>query len=97
MDAKAAWKQICDMAFFRSNIVDKMIVKLQKNECETDTLDYHWKQFSSIKDADGNFIEALVVPELNFIIVPQSLFHTEGVYAWFKHSFPNCVITFWDE
>ena len=97
MDAATAWRQICEMAFFRKNIVDAMIVNTRDNPCEKDTLDYHWKQYSSIKDDTDNFVEALIVPELKHILVPFSLFHTGGVYAWFKHSFPNCVITFWDE
>ena len=97
MDAATAWRQICDMAYFRSHIVDEIIVGEHNNITEKARLDYHWKQYSSLKDPRGDFIEALVVPELKYIRVPYNLFHTEGVYAWFRHSFPNCVITFWEE
>lgn len=38
-----------------------------------------------------------VVPELRKLHVPRCLFDSLGVSQFFRHSFPNCVITFWGE
>lgn len=61
------------------------------------TLNHTWSQASLVKNADGLPVEPFVVPELREIYVPRILFETLGVYTWFKHSFPNCSILFWED
>lgn len=50
-------------------------------------LDTYWSQYSG---------EVCVVPEFKKLHVPKALFEVVGVYSWFKKSFPNCVITYWE-
>jgi hypothetical protein len=100
---QSVWKQVCDMAYERKNIVEELVVTPEsqnemlfyaRNNCsnaEEITLDYTWKQYSSFAHPEG----PLVVPELKRIYVPCSLFECLGVYSWFKHSFPNCEIQYW--
>ena len=85
------------MAYFRTHISDEIVVGPHNIPNEKATLDYHWQRYSSLKDPNGDYIEALVVPELKRIVVPLHLFYTQGVLAWFKHSFPNCDINYYDE
>lgn len=105
---QAVWQQICDMAYHRKNLSSKIIVdrigysELMKYTINSEnfdliTLDHIWKQVSSTKNADGYPLEALVIPELLEIYIPRILFETLGVFQWFKHSFPNCVISFWED
>ena len=63
---------------------------------EDPTLDSVWEKFSNQKDEFGKFIEPQVVPELVKLHVPYALFHCLGVNSWFEHSFPNCVVSFWE-
>jgi len=98
------WQQICDMSYYRKNIVEEIktdvseyddLYKYQNfNEI---TLEYIWKFNSSFKNVDGEYLQALVVPELKNIYVPRFLFETLGVFEWFKYSFPNCKILFWED
>jgi len=105
---QSVWQQICDMAYYRNNVTTSIFVETKKytdllkymiNSKNFDqiTLDYMWKQVSSVRGVDGNYIEPCVVSELTQIYIPRILFDTLGVYAWFKHSFPNCVICFWED
>ena len=102
---QAVWHRVCGLAFFRKNIVTKIIVDdtddiKHYRSCrnfEEVTLDYTWKFYSSLRDENGNYIDTLIVPELEQIYVPHALFEALGVHSWFKHSFPNCVISFWEE
>ena len=106
---QAIWKQVCEMSFYRKNIVEQLQISIDdyesllkykniySNEFEKLTLDFTWKQFSQIRDTSGVFIDTKVVPEITFIYVPRILFETLGVYAWFKSSFPFCVICFWED
>ena len=57
------------------------------------TLDYMWKHYSK---GYGTKMPG-VVPELQELDVPRSLFQCLGVDSWFRHSFPNCKVIFWDE
>lgn len=103
------WQQLCDMAYFRKNIVNELAViptngeyeSLIQNHIKTNytqiTLDFTWKKVSELKDINGEFLEPQVVPELQEIYIPRLLFKSPGVYSWFKHSFPNCVIFFWED
>jgi hypothetical protein len=99
------WHRVCALSFFRKDIVSQIIIDNQEDikkyrssrNFEEITLDYTWKFYSSLKDQNGNYIEPLVVPELEKIYVPHALFEALGVYAWFKYSFPNCVISFWED
>lgn len=97
------WQHICEMAYERKNIVEKLIIEqdnpneaafYERNKCDNEdklTLEYTWANYSR------TYKDALVVPELKFIFVPRSLFECLGVYAWFKYSFPNCSICFWED
>jgi hypothetical protein len=105
----SVWQQICDMAYYRKNITTHIIhinerthpefLAYENNSKNFDqlTLDYTWKQASSVRNTDGTPIEAQVVPELREIYVPRVLFDTLGVFSWFNHSFPNCSILFWED
>lgn len=57
------------------------------------TLDNIWKQYSHLYGT----MDPKVVPEFKELVVPYSLYETLGVHSWFRHSFPNCVVTFWNE
>lgn len=100
---KTIWQHICEMAYRRENIVDGVVIpigeydEIKKHYDEEITLDYTWKTWSRLRDSDGKYIDALVVPELKEIYVPRILFETPGVYAWFNYSFPNCSIFFWED
>jgi hypothetical protein len=95
------WSQICDMAYLRENITDKIIVypesELAKahynnNRCQNAdelTLDYTWEIYSR------KYPVVHVVPEFKELYIPAALFESLGITQWFKHSFPNCVVTFW--
>lgn len=103
------WQQVCEMAYYKKNVVEQLQISVDdydsliryknnhRDQFDELMLDFTWKQFSQNRDTNGNFIEALVVPELTFIYVPRILFETIGVYSWFKFSFPNCVIYFWED
>lgn len=102
------WQKICDMAYYRNNIVKEVVTgwtehgnivdfKHEASNFEEITLEHTWKNFSQLKDDNGNFLEALVVPELQEIFIPRILFEAPGVYTWFQHSFPNCLILFWED
>jgi len=106
---QAIWQQICDMAYFRKNITDKVVIPMNdyttilkyktsryQNFHEL-TFDYQWQKNSSIRDESGYYLEALVVPELKEIYVPRILFQSMGVLNLFKHSFPNCLVLFWED
>lgn len=102
------WQKICDMAYSRKRISDRVLIEkfnytellnymINSSNFEQITLDYIWKQVSSQKNSDGSYVEALIVPELKEIYVPRILFSTPGVFHWFKHSFPNCSISYWED
>ena len=103
------WKHLCDMAYYRKNISSQLLIpihdygsleKMKNSNSEKFykmTLDYTWNKISKRRDPEGNFIEPQVVPELTYMYVPRFLFEELGIYMWFKFSFPNCVIHFWEE
>jgi hypothetical protein len=103
------WRQICDMAYLRENIITKLVVipeeeeynYLKKLDIEWEhqhiTLSYAWRNISKLTDKNGEFLNPLVVPELEEIYVPNILFQAPGVYTWFSYSFPNCKIFFWED
>ncbi len=96
------------MSYHRRSLKEQIVVQPEdydliekyKNTNPTDfdklTLDYVWKEYSEKRDSNNNFIEPQVVPELRYLFVPRVLFESLGVYTWFRHSFPNCVIMFWE-
>jgi hypothetical protein len=55
------------------------------------TLDYMWKKYNETHKEMPH-----VVPQLKRLHVPKALFESLGVRQWFEHSFPNCLITYWD-
>lgn len=57
------------------------------------TLDHMWKYYSKVHSTKM----PKVVPEFEKLHIPRSLFQSLGVGPWFRHSFPNCMVTFWDE
>lgn len=89
------WQKLCDMAYYRKNVVSEFIVDglyeeiLKLKNLEELTLDFQWKNYQELKP--------LIIPELKYIYVPRILFESLGVYAWFKYSFPNCKIEFWEK
>jgi hypothetical protein len=102
------WQRICDMAYSRKHISHTVLVEkfnyteilgymINASNFEQITLDYIWKQVSSQKNPDGSYIQPLVVTELKEMYVPRILFSTPGVFHWFKHSFPNCSISYWED
>jgi hypothetical protein len=106
---QAVWQQICDMAYLRKNITDTVVIPMIDYNTLLNyktsrfvnfhelTFDYQWQKNSSIRDESGYYLEALVVPELKEIYVPRILFQSMGVFNLFKHSFPNCLIVFWED
>ena len=106
---QTVWKYITRMAYYRIDVVDNVsvtkhdyetLLKYSQSRCsnfDEITLDYEWTLVSRCKDETGTFRLPLVVPELREIYVPRILFETLGVYSWFKHSFPNCTILFWED
>jgi hypothetical protein len=102
------WNRLCNMAYYRTDIANEVVTgraehgdifdyQYEASNFQEITLDHTWKKFSSLKDENGNFLEALVVPEVQEIYVPRILFEGPGVYTWFLHSFPNCLILFWED
>lgn len=90
------------MSYLREGVVNKLAVlpvddddneyyskRNSKNYNEI-TLDHTWKEFCK-----GYKGDVMVVPELEELYVPESLFVCAGVWSWFAHSFPNCKITYW--
>ena len=57
------------------------------------TLDNIWKQYSKFHGLKM----VHVVPEFKELFVPRVLFDSLGVSNWFRYSFPNCKVTFWEE
>jgi hypothetical protein len=103
------WNNICNMAYYRKGIVTYVTTdsieynnilryhSLKSSNFDEITLDHTWKKYSSIKNNNGDFLEPLVVPEVQEIYIPRVLFDTLGIHEWFKHSFPNCSISFWED
>lgn len=56
------------------------------------TLDNIWKQYSHLH----NTKMPGVVPELKELVVPFVLYNDLGIEPWFRYSFPNCKVTFWE-
>ena len=82
------------MAYYRKNVVSEIVTDgtyeelLHSKNIEEMSLDFQWKNYNSLKP--------LVINELKYIFVPKILFESLGVYAWFRYSFPNCRIDFWE-
>jgi hypothetical protein len=60
---------------------------------EVITLDHMWSYYSKVHGTK----DPKVVPEFQKLHVPRGLFSSLGVGPWFRYSFPNCTITFWEE
>lgn len=67
--------------------------KYPDNEYEI-TLDCVWKKYSRMYPYMDYPLVNLGLERLH---VPRTLFESLGIYPWFKYSFPNCKITFWEE
>jgi hypothetical protein len=57
------------------------------------TLENVWKQYSSFHGPQP----VKVIPEFKKLVVPRCLYECLGVQQWFRYSFPNCQVTYWDE
>lgn len=57
------------------------------------TLENVWKQYSLFHGTQMPY----EIPEFKELVVPYSLYNCLGVQSWFRHSFPNCKVYFWDE
>ena len=93
---QSVWQTICKMAYeneppYERIIIQPEVIELSINE--EDTLDYTWKIYSK---KHGTTMPK-VVPEFKELYVPRHLFEDLGIYPWFRHSFPNCEIHFWEE
>ena len=96
------WYDLCRMAYYRENIVRVLEIYDDADDYKNCnyiqlTLDFAWRNISEELDSEGKFVEPQVVEELEELYVPRLLFETLGVYTWFKYSFPNCKIHFWEE
>ena len=97
---KAFWRQLCDMAYYRKDVCEKLIVlpKYDKDSAlytsgklrnEKDIcFNTVWKEYSNAGDVQK-------VPELKELYVPCDLFVCPGVWSFMDHCFPNCKIVFW--
>lgn len=102
---QSLWTQICNMAYYRTDITDKIQTRLDENlfnefkkiDYSEYTFDYIWSNVSKNRDSDGFYVDAQVVPELKEIYVPRVLFECTGLYVFFRHSFPNCIISYWED
>lgn len=54
------------------------------------TLDNMWKQYSDY------YPEVKVIPEFKKLIVPYALYQSLGITQWFRYSFPNCEVIYWE-
>jgi len=88
---------IMDVLGSRAEYNDICTWSLTAPNFEEITLHHSWEKVSKLKDENDNYVEPAVVPELREIYVPNVLFQTSGVFEWFKHSFPNCEIFFWED
>lgn len=57
------------------------------------TLENVWRQYSEFHGPE----QPKVIPELKELVVPYELFNCLGVQSWFRYSFPNCKVFYWDE
>ena len=103
------WRTICEMAYRQTYIIEEIITKPVEGCKEVDeseiynkkifdnyydiTLDCMWKKYSKQYGTKMPF----VVPMFKKLHVPRGLFEELGIRPWFKYSFPNCVVTFWQE
>jgi hypothetical protein len=98
---KNFWRQLCDMAYYRRGVCEKLIVLPKKDsdkslylsgklknekELHFDTV---WKEYSHVGDLQK-------VPQLKELYVPLDLFVCPGVWSFMEYCFPNCKIVFWD-
>lgn len=58
------------------------------------TLDCTWKKYSRMY---SHMKDPLINLGFERLHVPRPLFESLGIYPWFRYSFPNCKITFWEE
>lgn len=96
------WNRLCRMSYLREGVVNKLAVHPSEEEDNAYyskqnaknyndiSLDYSWKRFCENHNGD-----VMVVPELEELYVPETLFVCAGVWSWFAISFPNCKITYW--
>ena len=102
LDWQKFWNRICRMSYMREGVVNKLSA-LPSYDSDNDfyskrnsrnyneiTLDHSWKKFCETHRGD-----VMVVPELEELYVPESLFVCPGVWTWFSQSFPNCKIIYW--
>lgn len=67
--------------------------KIPNNDYDI-TFDSTWKRISKHYGALYTLYD---VPDLKKLHVPRQLFDSLGVRQFFRHSFPNCKITYWEE
>lgn len=92
---KEVWEKICKMAYENDIPCEKIIIEqnmLQDSIDEENTLDYTWKIYS--KKHGTNMPNTVL--EFKELYVPRHLFENLGIYPWFRYSFPNCKISFWE-
>lgn len=55
-------------------------------------LDDMWKQYSKLYGT----AQPKIIPEFKELVVPYPLYYCLGVTQWFRYSFPNCKVTYWN-
>ena len=73
-----------------SSVHAKFYDKADSTNVDLLTLEHAWRKY-------GGHEMPKVVPELERLFVPRSLFYCLGVNSWFRHSFPNCRIAYWED
>lgn len=64
---------------------------------DTITFDYMWEKYSMLSDCEGRMYQPKHSPTLENLHVPAILYHCAGVDLFMKETFPNCVVTFWED
>jgi hypothetical protein len=87
------WIQICNMAFYGTNIAETLGWDEEPYDENDDLIKFEhvYNVYSKMN------WDVFVVPELKQLKVPKKLFLFLGVRAFFSHSFPNCEFIFWED
>jgi len=91
------WEQLCDMAYLNERVTEEVVIlplnpmffRNARSFPYEITFDYTWDIYSKKYPDSG------IVPELKKLHVPLELIDSLGVQTWLKHTFPNCLVTFW--
>lgn len=86
------WKDVCEMAYEKATPIEKIIIEPNEFQyTEENTLTYMWKKYSK---KHGPIMPGIVY-EFKELYVPKVLFEDLGIQTWFRYSFPNCKVSYW--